>query len=379
VRYPERPFGDALFRATTAVQTKTDQRYRISGIHSSGKGLICRGEISGFETAYSTLHRISAGQVVMSKLQAWKGAVALVDEAFDGTYVSPEFPVFDINMEEHDPRYLSHLVAWPELWGRLTLRGSTMRKRTTPEAFLATTVPLPNLREQRRVAAKLDMAMNKIAEANRLRKAAQTSCEALRESLITHDSSQVMRTVGSFMELKRRAVRIEPNADYREVGIRSFGKGVFHKPTIIGRDLGGKKIFSIEPGDLLFSSVFAWEGAVARATDADRGRVGSHRFRTYIVDDTVADADYLRFFFLSTPGLEVLRRCSRGVAGRNKTLGIKVFKETQIPLPSLPKQRRIARMLLTMEQISLRFYVEYEQRVEACRASLLNAAFAGRL
>ncbi|ONI91197.1 hypothetical protein ALI144C_01735 [Actinosynnema sp. ALI-1.44] len=188
-----------------------------------------------------------------------------------------------------------------------------------------------------------------------------------------------MRTVGSIMELKRRSVRVEPDAVYREIGLRSFGRGVFHKPSVTGQSLGTKKIFAIEAGDLLFSSVFAWEGAVARAAEAEQGRVGSHRFMTYVLDDAVADADYLRFFFLSVSGLEVLRRCSPGGAGRNKTLGIKSFHAAQIPLPPLPEQQRIARMLLTAEQISQRFGSEYEQRAEACRVSLLNAAFTGKL
>jgi restriction endonuclease S subunit len=181
------------------------------------------------------------------------------------------------------------------------------------------------------------------------------------------------------MELKRRAVRIEPRIHYREIGLRSFGKGIFHKPSVTGESLGTKKIFSIEPGDLLFSSVFAWEGAVARADEAEKGRVGSHRFMTYVVDDDVADADYLRFFFLSASGLEVLRRCSPGGAGRNKTLGIKSFQVAQIPVPPVPEQQRIARILLAAEKISQRFSAEYEQRAETCRVSLLNAAFTGKL
>ncbi len=47
--------------------------------------------------------------------------------------------------------------------------------------------------------------------------------------------------------------------------------------------------FAIEPGDLLFSNVFAWEGAVALAGDAESGLIGSHRFMTYVVNGTVAD------------------------------------------------------------------------------------------
>src|SRR5260221_1482662 len=41
-------------------------------------------------------------------------------------------------------------------------------------------------------------------------------------------------------------------------------------------------LFTIEPGDLLFNIVFAWEGAVAVARQQDKGRFGSHRFLTCV-------------------------------------------------------------------------------------------------
>jgi hypothetical protein len=185
--------------------------------------------------------------------------------------------------------------------------------------------------------------------------------------------------VGSVMELVRRPVIVDPAAEYREIGIRSFGRGVFHKPAVSGASLGTKRIFAVEPGDLLFSSVFAWEGAVARAGEAERGRVGSHRFMTYVVDDTVADPDYLRFMFLSTSGLDILRRCSPGGAGRNKTLGIVQFQSEKIPLPPLSEQRRIARVLRSTETIAEIHLPEFDRTVVKLRASLLESAFMGRL
>ena len=59
-----------------------------------------------------------------------------------------------------------------------------------------------------------------------------------------------------------------------EIGVRSFGRGIFHKEPIDGTALGNKRVFRIEPGDLVLSNVFAWEGAVARR---DRRRVGNDR------------------------------------------------------------------------------------------------------
>lgn len=148
--------------------------------------------------------------------------------------------------------------------------------------------------------------------------------------------------VGEVMTLVRRPVDVIPEETYHEIGLRSFGNGVFHKPPVSGEELGSKKVFHIEPGDLLLSNVFAWEGAVALASNQDAGRIGSHRFMTYQVDTTKADPRYLLHYFYGGPGLEVIREASPGSAGRNRTLGISSFERQHVWLPCSEEQRRIA-------------------------------------
>ena len=97
--------------------------------------------------------------------------------------------------------------------------------------------------------------------------------------------------MGDIAPLVRRPVPIDPEATYPELGVRSFGRGTFHKPSLPGADVGSKKLFTIAAGDLLFNIVFAWEGAVAIAATEDAGRVGSHRFLTCVADSDRASAD----------------------------------------------------------------------------------------
>jgi type I restriction enzyme S subunit len=80
--------------------------------------------------------------------------------------------------------------------------------------------------------------------------------------------------------LVRRPIETAPDQFYPEVGIRSFGRGVFHKEPKTGLELGEKRLFEWKLGDLLFNIVFAWEGAVAVASQEEDGKVGSHRFLT---------------------------------------------------------------------------------------------------
>lgn len=53
--------------------------------------------------------------------------------------------------------------------------------------------------------------------------------------------------VGDVLALQRRAVTVDPDTEYEEIGVRSFGKGIFHKSPVTGLELGNKRVFRIEP------------------------------------------------------------------------------------------------------------------------------------
>ena len=146
--------------------------------------------------------------------------------------------------------------------------------------------------------------------------------------------------------LVRRPVEIRPDQLYPELGIRSFGRGTFHKPALSGADLGTKRLFRIEPGDLMFSNVFAWEGAIAVALSEDVGRFGSHRFMTCVVDSARANATFLKLYLTTAPeGREQVLKASPGGAGRNRTLGVEKMGVIQVPLPPLPEQQALVARL----------------------------------
>lgn len=154
----ELPLAD-LLSAKTGEPVEPDRTdYRITGVYSFGKGLLSRGRITGTETKYRTLTQLAEGDVVYSKLGAFEGAVAVVDESFAGSQVTPEFPVFSTSGAV-DSRYLHHVLTSPIF--ETTLTGSSTgvgarQKRVHPSVFLGLTVPLPPLAEQRRIGKTLD-------------------------------------------------------------------------------------------------------------------------------------------------------------------------------------------------------------------------------
>ncbi|WP_298373020.1 restriction endonuclease subunit S [Azospirillum sp.] len=149
----------------------------------------------------------------------------------------------------------------------------------------------------------------------------------------------------------RRPVEVAETGRYRQIGIRSFGKGIFHKTEATGLEIGTKKIFEILPGDLLFNIVFAWEGAVAVATESEMGMVGSHRFLTCRTSPKIALPRYLYWYFCQGKGLKQLLRVSPGGAGRNRTLNIAKLGQIGVPLPPIEDQSRIVARLDQVERL----------------------------
>lgn len=162
--------------------------------------------------------------------------------------------------------------------------------------------------------------------------------------------------LGKVIERVGRPVQVEPSLSYVQIGIRSHGKGIFHKDPVKGLELGSKSVFWIEPNRLVLNIVFGWEQAVARTTDKEIGTIGSHRFPMYRpkVDDTrtpLVDIDYVLAYLLTKRGTEILQESSPGGAGRNKTLGQELFLSHYIPIPPLSEQRRIAAILAAIDRV----------------------------
>jgi len=137
----------------------------------------------------------------------------------------------------------------------------------------------------------------------------------------------------------------EPETLYREIGIRSHCKGIFHKEEVTGASLGNKSVFWIQPDCFVVNIVFAWEHAIAKTTEAEVGMIASHRFPMYKPKKGILDLDYLLYYFKTARGKHLLGLASPGGAGRNKTLGQGEFAKLKIPVPSLAEQKRIVSVL----------------------------------
>ena len=157
---------------------------------------------------------------------------------------------------------------------------------------------------------------------------------------------------GDVLERVSIPIQTVPNDLYREIGIRSHGKGIFHKGPVKGSTLGSKRVFSVVPGCLTVNIVFAWEGAVAVTSENEAGMIASHRFPMFRArEGGGVDVEFLRRFFQTALGVKLLGDASPGGAGRNRTLNQAFLEKLPIPLPPLPQQQKIAAILRAVDRV----------------------------
>jgi type I restriction enzyme S subunit len=155
---------------------------------------------------------------------------------------------------------------------------------------------------------------------------------------------------GELVEKVAEAVKVNPKATYREIGIRSHGKGIFYKEPVTGQSLGNKRVYPVVPGCLTLNIVFAWERALAVTTEQEDGMIASHRFPMFHPNRKRLLPEYALHYFLSQKGTEALQLASPGGAGRNRTLSQTEFLNTSIPLPTIVVQQKIVSFVEAVER-----------------------------
>ena len=240
-------------------------------------------------------------------------------------------------------------------------------------------IVFPDAKSQKRIVARVEALTSRSDQLQQLNIAlVGDMSRILRAEYRRITSNAPRREFSEVAKLVRRPVATKPDEHYPETGIRSFGKGTFHKPALTGTQLGNKRIFKIKAGDLVFMNVFAWEGAIAVAQPEDDGRVASHRFMTHEALPDQATADFLCYHFLTEPGLEQIRGASPGSAGRNRTLGITKLEKIPVPVALIKEQERFAKLRQRHFELQ-RLQREVEAELASFTPALLAKAFRGEL
>jgi len=369
--WPKVPLGELLKRSDESAVIDSAAEYHEVTIKLWGKGVISRGKVRGSDVA-TPRRVVRTNQLILSKIDARNGAIGLVPPELDGAVVSNDFPSFAFrDSGTCNPAFIGWLVRsapFVELC-KAASEGTTNRVRIKEDRFLIQQIALPPLAEQQALVARLDALAEKTRQVQAHLDAVERDAEhllALRFRDAAADAP--LWPMSEVAPAVRRPVQIDAATRYREVGARSFGKGLFTKPDFDGAEATWEKPVWIQSGDLVLSNIKAWEGAIAVASDAHAGCIASHRYITCVPDSTRATAGFLAYYLLSEDGLEKVGLASPGTADRNRTLSLGNLGKMQVPVPPLAVQQSFDRLQAEVAALKAK-----HTAIRAANAALLPA------
>lgn len=165
-------FDEFLHRVERKITLDDDMEYDSVGVRWYGMGTFVRERSSGIDIARKQQWLIKAGDVVYNKLFAWKGSFAIADSAVNNCIVSDKFPTYEADTEIIDPTFLGYYFRMPKLAAQaqgLSKGAAAISKLTlNPPQFWDLTIPIAPLEEQRRIVARIEEIVAKIAKAENL-------------------------------------------------------------------------------------------------------------------------------------------------------------------------------------------------------------------
>ena len=350
--WQQHKLGDLLTRTGEAAHPAADAEYKEITIRLWGKGVLERGRISG--AAVNGRRFIARkNQFIASRIDARNGAMGIVPESLDGALVTNDFPLFEVNQEHILPQYMGWLCRTPafvDLCARAS-EGTTNRVRLKEDEFLQLEIQIPDTSEQQKIVTRINTVQQQLQAADKLRKSIDRDIASLLAVRFQETLKQApllpMREVAP---LYRRNVLLETNHQYKELGARSFGKGLFVKPDFDADAATWEKPVWIKAGDIVFSNIKAWEGAIGVAKPEHDGFIASHRYLTAVVKPAHALPEYLLYYLLSETGLTAVNEASPGTADRNRTTKQSALEAIRVPVPSMAIQKQFVKLKQALEQ-----------------------------
>ena len=170
------------------------------------------------------------------------------------------------------------------------------------------------------------------------------------------------------LEQIQRPTPIEPDKEYRLLGMRSQIGGPFLRETKRGSEISARVLNQVKVGDFIYSRLFAWQGSFGVITEELDLCYVSNEFPIFEVDYARVDPRFLVFWFgLSQTQRTVEADCFGSTPETRNRYKEEYFFKLEAPLPSLDEQQRIVAKLdkvvaLVEEAMSLKTDLKHEYK-----------------
>lgn len=244
-------------------------------------------------------------------------------------------------------------------------------------------IPLPPLSEQQKIAQILSTWDTAIEQSQKLIEQLKKRKKGLMQQLLTgktrlkgFSGDWNINKLDYFITAKSRPMP-KPDKPFLALGLRSHGKGIFHKEDFNPESIAMDTLYEVKENDLVVNITFAWEHAIAVADKKDEGGLVSHRFPTFTFNDGVAYPHFFRYLILQPKFKYLLDLISPGGAGRNRVMSKKDFPKLEISAPEINEQQAIAKVL-TIADVEIKTQETYLAQLQAQKKGLMQQLLTGQ-
>jgi type I restriction enzyme S subunit len=372
--------------------------YRTIGCHLYGGGVYGRETRTGTQIKASRMFAIEKDDFVINRIWAQKGSAGIVPESLAGAVVTQDFPVWVLDPRKAFPAYVGWYLKTHSFWEecRRHSHGTSGRERLSPKELPNVTFPLPSLKEQCRIVARIEELAALIEEARALRAKAREEAEALPNSKLASTFERLAKRDGTHKvgELILDAgYGTSTKCSYERVG---GAVPVLRIPNVISEHISFNDMKYGVLGEAELRRVLVTEGdilVVRTCGSADLvGRCAvmptvsePTAFASYLIrlrcDTTVVSSDYLRLMLTHLRIDRKLFDLARTTAGQyNVSLGR--LRTAEVPIPPISEQNHIVAYLddLQAQMDELTALQDAAQaELDALLPSVLDRAFKGEL
>lgn len=375
----ETPLGDLLKLNVDSVDVNAQPEFHFAGVYCFGNGLFEKG-FQNNDTSYKTFNRLHKNQIVISKVKGWEGAIALVTDEFEGMFLSPVYPTFDIIPEQNiNLKFIHYFLKQEHVWQQLLDKSKGIgarRNSVSEQQFLKLKINLPNILIQDTIVSRIELIQAKAEEINKLRMELEKEINDLRYSLyIKLQEKYNSIRIGDLLIPQNRSVTIQPNNIYKQVTVSGNHRGVSLRCKIKGSEIGSKQYLAKE-GDFIISKIDARNAAMGMISKELDEAVVTGDFPLFGFKEIINPLFF--YHFSNTPFFD--KACKQASEGTTNRVRLKMdrFYNIQIPMPPIEEQNRIVELLEKINEIK-QTHKEQEAELKQLMPSLLDKAFKGEL
>lgn len=148
--------------------------------------------------------------------------------------------------------------------------------------------------------------------------------------------------VGDIVTQVTHKIIAEEETEYGMAGVKWYAAGVFHRETVLGKDMSARYVTPVVPGALIYNRLFAWKESFAVVKPEHAGLYVSNEFPQFVPDSSKVLTEFLYLFCTIPSTTRLVNAASAGSAAVSRNR----FKEAEftnfkLRLPPLATQRAI--------------------------------------